>query len=123
VLTCLPQALRREAQCIATYGPRDAATTLRLDPVKTKKLPDGPDRRESARVRVAAEGAPEAIAVSIAPGAWDLVWPGVTDRRFSVEAGQAVHIELETTTGHCARVAGQCVQSDSTSRTAAVTVR
>jgi hypothetical protein len=40
------------------------------------------------------------------------------------EAGRTVAIELQTTTGRCERVVGQCfIRADATSKTAEVTVR
>jgi hypothetical protein len=125
VLTCQPQAQRSDAPCVPTFEKRDAATSLRLDPVKARKLRSGADSREAVEIRVASSGTPEAGVVPVAPGAWDVAWPGLSGRkRFSAEAGRTVGIELETTTGRCERVVGQCfVRANSTSKTAEVTVR
>jgi hypothetical protein len=125
VLTCQPQAQRSDAPCVPTFEKRDATTSLRLDPIKARKLRNGADSREPVEIRVASDGTPEAGAVLVAPGAWDVVWPGLPARkRFSAEAGRAVSIELETATGRCERVVGQCfVRADPTSKTAELTVR
>ena len=125
VLTCLPQSQRSDPGCVATFERRDASTTVRLDPVKTRKLGNRDDSRQPVDLRIASDGEPEAGAVPIESGVWDVAWPGLQARkRFSAPAGSTVGVELETTTGRCERIAGQCfVRADATSKTLEVTVR
>jgi hypothetical protein len=125
VSACLPQAQRSDRQCLPTFENRDASTALRLDPIKARKLRDQSDRRKPVDIRLASEGVPDTTPVTVESGAWDVVWPGLSaNKRFSVEAGHAVRIELETITGRCERVAGQCVlRSDVGSKTVDVAVR
>jgi hypothetical protein len=125
VLTCQPQAQRSDALCVPSFEKRDAATSLRLDPIKARNLRSGADSREPVEVLVASGGTPAAGVVLVAPGVWDVAWPGLPARkRFSAEAGRSVGIELETTTGRCERVVGRCVVRDNVaSKRAEVTVR
>jgi hypothetical protein len=125
VSACVPQAQRSDRQCLPTFENRDASTALRLDPIKARKVRDQSDRRKPLDIRLRSEGVPDATPVMVESGAWDVVWPGLpANKRFSVEAGHAVRIELETITGRCERVVGQCVlRSDVGSKTIDVTVR
>ena len=125
VLTCLPQAQDGDSRCVPTHQRRNASTSLRLDPVRARKSRNRTDSREPVHIRITAEGAPVVSPVLVGAGAWDVVWPGLqASKRFSVEDGQAVRLELETTRGRCERVASQCFLRDNVvTKNVEVTVR
>ena len=125
VLACESRAQLREPRCEPTFEKRDATTTFRLDPVKLSRITRRDDTREPVAVRVRSDGTAEGDRVRVAPGVWEVVWQGLPARkRFSAEPGAVVDVALETQTGRCERVVGQClIRNDAITRRAEVTVR
>lgn len=121
VARCTFEAQLAEGRCVAAYEERDGTTALMLRPVRTRRLRRAEDTRTPVNVAVGSEGTPLEGDIVVAPGTWEIEWPGYpTKRTFVAVAGGTIHVRLGTTSGECERSPQACRLRATVSRTVGV---
>jgi hypothetical protein len=121
VTTCTMVRQMSEGHCLATYEERDATTALTLRPIRARRLRGAADRRTPVNVAIGSEGTPGDGDVIVAPGTWEIDWPGYPAKSaFVALAGKTSHVRLGTTFGACERGPQACRLREIVSRTVGV---